>query len=108
MKKITKNFFAAVMAVLLTLPAMAQTPEQDDTTHAEDKTAQALVEKVDTLHAEDKMAQAPVEMADTMRAEGKIYVVVAIILIVLIGLVTYLFLLDRKVKKLEDKLGGKP
>ena len=53
------------------------------------------------------MAQQPVEMADTMRAEGKIYVVVAIILIVLIGLVTFLFLLDRKVKKLEDKLDGK-
>ena len=52
------------------------------------------------------MAQ-PVEMADTMRSEGKIYVVVAIILIVLIGLVTYLFLMDRKVKKLEDKLDGK-
>ena len=49
-------------------------------------------------------AQNQVEMADTMRAEGKIYVVVAIILIVLIGLVTYLFLLDRKVKKLEDRL----
>lgn len=52
------------------------------------------------------MAQ-PVEMADTMRSEGKIYVVVAIILIVLIGLITYLFLMDRKVKKLEDKLDGK-
>jgi len=52
------------------------------------------------------LAQAPVEMADGMRAEGKIYVVVAIILMVLIGLFTYLFLLDRKVKKLEDKLGN--
>ena len=41
------------------------------------------------------------EMADAFRAEGKIYVVVAIILIVLAGLVAYLFLLDRKMKKLE-------
>lgn len=47
-------------------------------------------------------AQQEVEMADTMRSEGKIYVVVAIILIVLSGLITYLVLLDRKVKKLED------
>jgi hypothetical protein len=47
-------------------------------------------------------------MADTMRSEGKIYVVVAIILIVLAGLITYLFLLDRKVTKLEKWLNEKP
>lgn len=52
-------------------------------------------------------AQNEVEMADSMRAEGKIYVVVAIILIILCGLVAYLFLLDRKVKKLQDLLDGK-
>ena len=42
-----------------------------------------------------------VEMADAFRTEGKIYVVVAIILIVLAGLVAYLFILDRKMTKLE-------
>lgn len=52
-------------------------------------------------------AQSEVEMADGMRAEGKIYVVVAIILIVLAGLVVYLAMLDRKVKKLEDLLSDK-
>lgn len=52
-------------------------------------------------------AQSEVEMADGMRAEGKIYVVVAIILIVLGGLVAYLALLDRKIKKLENLLTGK-
>jgi len=52
-------------------------------------------------------AQSEVEMADGMRAEGKIYVVVAIILIVLAGLVVYLAMLDRKVKKLEDLLADK-
>jgi len=45
-----------------------------------------------------------VEMADTMRSEGKIYVIVAIVLIVLAGLIAYLFLLDRKVTKLEKRL----
>jgi uncharacterized membrane protein len=45
-----------------------------------------------------------VEMADTMRSEGKIYVIVAIILIVLTGLIGYLFRLDRKVKQLEDRV----
>lgn len=52
-------------------------------------------------------AQEKVEMADTMRAEGKIYVVVGIILMVLAGLIAYLFLMDRKVKKLEARLAEK-
>jgi hypothetical protein len=49
-------------------------------------------------------AQEEVQMADAMRANGKIYVIVAIILIVLLGLIAYLFVLDRKVKKLENML----
>lgn len=52
-------------------------------------------------------AQQQAEMADTMRSNGKIYVVVGIILIVLAGLVTYLFALDRKVKKLENLMEGR-
>jgi K+-transporting ATPase A subunit len=47
-----------------------------------------------------------VEMADTFRSEGKIYVVVAIVLIILTGLISYLFLLDRKLNKLEDIIRG--
>jgi uncharacterized transporter YbjL len=47
------------------------------------------------------------EMADTFRQDGKIYVVVAIILIVLAGLITYLFLLDRKLNKLEQLIRAK-
>ena len=47
------------------------------------------------------------EMADTLRSEGKIYVVVAIILIVLTDLIVYLFLLDRKMNKLEQMIGEK-
>jgi len=47
------------------------------------------------------------EMADVMRSNGKIYVVVGIILIVLVGLIAYLFLLDRKITKLESKLSDK-
>lgn len=52
--------------------------------------------------AQDR-ATAP-EMADTMRSNGKIYVVVGVILIVLIGLFIYLFSIERKVKKLEQKI----
>ena len=51
--------------------------------------------------------QDQVEMADQLRAEGKIYVVVTIIVIVLAGLIFYLFLLDKKVKKLEKLLSDK-
>lgn len=41
------------------------------------------------------------EMADTMRSNGKIYVVVAVCLTILIGLFIYVFLLDRKISRLE-------
>ena len=42
-----------------------------------------------------------VEMADLMRSNGKIYVVVAVVLTILIGLLLYVFRLDRKISKLE-------
>ncbi|GAB5558219.1 MAG: hypothetical protein SchgKO_24320 [Schleiferiaceae bacterium] len=49
-------------------------------------------------------AQRPeVEMADTFRSEGKIYVVVAVALIIFLGMVVYLVSIDRKVKKLEEE-----
>jgi CcmD family protein len=47
------------------------------------------------------------EMADAMRAEGKIYVVVAIVLVIFIGLIAYLVTIDRKVSRLEKKIGRK-
>jgi hypothetical protein len=46
---------------------------------------------------------APVAMADTMRSEGKIYVVVAVIITIFIGLIIYLISLDRKITKLEQE-----
>lgn len=48
-----------------------------------------------------------VEMADTMRSEGKIYVVVAILLVILIGLTAYLVFLDRKIGQTEKRLPEK-
>ena len=44
------------------------------------------------------------EMADTMRSEGKIYVVVSIVLVILLGLIGYLIFIDRKVSNLEKRL----
>jgi len=46
-------------------------------------------------------AQEKPEMADTMRSNGKIYVVVAVCLIILIGLFLYVMMLDRKMTRLE-------
>ena len=44
-----------------------------------------------------------VEMADVMRSNGKIYVVVAVIAIIFIGLMVSLVCMDKRVKKLEEK-----
>ncbi len=43
-------------------------------------------------------------MADVMRQEGKIYVVVAVILLLFSGFVIYLVRIDRKVSRLEKEL----
>jgi len=40
-------------------------------------------------------------MADKMRSSGKIYVVIAVILTILGGLILYVVRLDRKITKLE-------
>jgi hypothetical protein len=42
-----------------------------------------------------------VNMADIMKENGKIYVVIAVMLTILAGLVLYLVRLDRKISKLE-------
>lgn len=52
------------------------------------------------LSATASMAQ-PVDMATTLRSEGKIYIVVGVMLIIFLGIVVYLFYLDRRIKKLE-------
>ncbi|WP_443943834.1 CcmD family protein [Pedobacter sp. AW1-32] len=45
-----------------------------------------------------------VEMANTLRSNGKIYVVVLCIVIILVGLLAYLFSIDRRLKKMEKDL----
>lgn len=44
-----------------------------------------------------------VEMADTMRSNGKIYVVVAVCLTILLGLFLYVYSVDRKISKIENR-----
>lgn len=60
---------------------------------------QAQAESTTTVVAEPE-----VEMADVLRQDGKIYVVVAVLLTVLVGMILYLVSLDRKVSKLEAQL----
>lgn len=43
-----------------------------------------------------------VEMADELRKSGKIYVVVAVLAVIFLGLAFYLFAMDRRLKKLEN------
>lgn len=45
-----------------------------------------------------------VEMADAMRANGKIYVVIAVVLVILSGILIYIFQTDRKLKQLEKEV----
>ncbi len=48
-----------------------------------------------SLNAQD------VKMADAMRDNGKIYVVIAVMLTILLGIAIYLVRLDRKITRLE-------
>ena len=51
-----------------------------------------------SVHAQEK-----VEMADGMRSNGKIYVVVAVLAVIFIGLLLFLIRIDRKVSRLEKE-----
>jgi CcmD family protein len=55
------------------------------------------------LFAQESVNQT-VEMADQFRADGKIYVVVAVVLVILIGMFVYLVRLDGKISKVEKEL----
>ena len=48
-------------------------------------------------------AQDTPEMADALRQDGKFWVVVICILIILLGILAWLFLLDRKISTLEKE-----
>lgn len=45
-----------------------------------------------------------VEMATGLRSSGKIYVVVAVISVIFIGLLAYLFSIDKRLKKIESEI----
>lgn len=53
-------------------------------------------------------AQTSPEMADRMREEGKIYVVIAVIALIFLAIVLFLFYLERRVSRIEKKSGSSP
>jgi CcmD family protein len=53
------------------------------------------------VRAQDSLQKEKPQMADIMRSNGKIYVVVAVLMIILAGLFVYLISLDRKLSRLE-------
>lgn len=60
-----------------------------------------------SLISQTLLAQSEVEMADTLRSEGKIYVVVAILLVIFLGLIGFLIFMDRKITRLEKRIENK-
>jgi CcmD family protein len=56
-----------------------------------------------TLFSLNLQAQQQVEMADQLRSDGKIYVVVGVVCIILLGILLYLIRMDTKISKLEKE-----
>jgi CcmD family protein len=59
------------------------------------------------LLAQSLFAQGNVEMADALYSSGKIYIVVAVLMIIFIGIVIYLIQTDRKISALEKEWKNK-
>lgn len=76
-------------------PTLRPTQERPDTTSA-----------YDTTWTEQATPQSPEGLDRIMGQDGKIYVVLAVVLLIWIGLVTMLFHTDRKIDRLERRLDG--
>jgi K+-transporting ATPase A subunit len=56
------------------------------------------------VYAQDSLKNEKPQMADTLRSSGKIYVVVAVLVIILIGLFLYLVNTDKKMTRIEKNI----
>ncbi len=65
-----------------------------------------ILSLITTLVSFAQTAGSDIEMADQLRADGKIWSVIAVILVIFIGLILYLIRLDSKISKLEKKLNS--
>lgn len=66
-----------------------------------------LLSLITALTAPLMITAQEVEMADRLMENGKIYVVVVVIGIIVMGLYSFLFYLDNKLKKLEKEINAK-
>jgi hypothetical protein len=56
-----------------------------------------------TIFVQAQEGKGNTTFGETMRSDGRIYVVIAVILTILIGLILYLVRLERKIRKLEKE-----
>jgi len=57
-----------------------------------------------TLTTWAQNASDEIEIADGMRESGKIYVVIAVLVIIFLGLASYMAMIDRKLSKMEKEI----
>lgn len=57
--------------------------------------------------AQETISESAPQMADQWRENGKIYVVISVIAMIFIALVIFLVYIERKVKRLEDRMNGR-
>lgn len=67
----------------------------------------SLLMGLTTRVAEASPTATSVEMADAMRSNGKIYVVLAVVLIIQVGLFAFLWVLDRRLSRWEASNSSK-
>jgi hypothetical protein len=56
------------------------------------------------VYAQDSLQNEKPQMADALRSNGKIYVVVTVLVIILIGLFLYLVNTDKKISRIEKDI----
>lgn len=67
------------------------------------KTILFLLLVINGLMCSFAQSNSGVEMATGLRSSGKIYVVVAVLVLLFVGLAIYLFTIDRKLSQLEKQ-----
>jgi heme/copper-type cytochrome/quinol oxidase subunit 2 len=56
------------------------------------------------VYAQDSLKNEKPQMADALRSNGKIYVVVTVLIIILVGLFIYLMNTDKKMSRIEKNI----
>jgi hypothetical protein len=54
--------------------------------------------------AQEAVMDSSPQMADSLRENGKIYVVISVIAMIFLALVLFMVYIERKLKKLEDRI----